>query len=378
MASLLGRPAQAIGGAAGGLARRNAMRQPGRTMTTATALTIGVALVTLVTVVAAGLKDTTRGALEQRVGSSHVITGADGWSPTEPAVEEALARAGDVTGIRQDRGLVFGDKETVNAIDPATSAGLLSFDWVEGDDGVQSRLGDDGAIVDEGWASEQGLGVGDRFALKSANGTELSLTVRGIEGSPLLDSMGLGPVTIGRAAYDKAFENERSLVLLTDVADPAKALAGLPDVKVRTAAEYVDEQVSAVDELLAIFYVLLALAVIVSLFGIVNTLVLATFERTQELGTLRAVGMSRRQVRRMVRHESVITALIGAVTGMALGLALAAAVTTAFSDEGLTFAVPAGALIGFAVVAIVAGVLAAVLPARRAAKTNVLVALAYE
>ena len=378
MASLIGRPAQAIGGAAGGLARRNAMRQPGRTMSTATALTIGVALVTLVTVVAAGLKDTTRGALEQRIGASHVITGADGWSPTEPAVERALAKAGDVTGIRQDRGLAFGDKETINAIDPATSAGMLSFDWVEGDDGVQARLGAGGAIVDEGWASEHELGVGDAFKLTSANGTRLDLTVRGIEGSPMLDAMGLGPVTIGRAAYDKAFENERSLVLLTDVADPAAALSGMPDTKVRTKAEYVDEAVASVDELLAIFYVLLALAVIVSLFGIVNTLVLATFERTQELGTLRAVGMSRRQVRRMVRHESVITALIGAVTGMALGLALAAGVTSAFSDEGLEFAVPVGALVAFTVVAIVAGVLAAVLPARRAAKTNVLVALAYE
>jgi putative ABC transport system permease protein len=204
------------------------------------------------------------------------------------------------------------------------------------------------------------------------------MTVRGIEGSPMLDSMGLGPVTIGRAAYDKAFENERSLILLSNAADPAKALSGMPDTKVRTKAEYVDEQVKGVDELLSIFYVLLALAVIVSLFGIVNTLVLATFERTQELGTLRALGMSRRQVRRMVRHESVVTALIGAVTGMAFGLALAAAVTSAFADEGLTFAVPAGALIAFTIVAIVAGVLAAVLPARRAAKTNVLVALAYE
>ena len=378
MASLLGRPAQAAGGAAGGLARRNAMRQPGRTMTTATALTIGVALVTLVTVVAAGLKDTTRGALEQRIGASHVITGADGWSPTEPAVERALAKAGDVTGIRQDRGLAFGDKETVNAIDPAGSAGLLSFDWVEGDDRVQAQLGADGAIVDEGWASEHELGVGDEFSLTSANGTKLALTVRGIEGSPMLDAMGLGPVTIGRPAYDKAFENERSLLLLTNVADPEKALAGLPDAKAWTTAEYVDEAVGSIDELLAIFYVLLALAVIVSLFGIVNTLVLATFERTQELGTLRAVGMTRRQVRRMVRHESVITALIGAVTGMGLGLVLAAAVTSAFADEGLTFAVPAGALIAFTVVAIVAGVLAAVLPARRAARTNVLVALAYE
>jgi putative ABC transport system permease protein len=378
LASLLGRPAQALGGAAGGLARRNAMRNPGRTVATATALTIGIALVTLVTVVAAGLKDTTRGVLEERVRSSHVITGADGWSPTEPAVERALAQDGDVTGIRQDRGLAFGDKETVNAIDPATSAGLISFDWVEGDDGVQRNLGSDGAIVDEGWASEQGLGVGDRFELTSANRTKLELTVRGIERSPLLDAMGLGPVTIGRAAYDKAFENERNLVVLSDVADPAAALAALPDVKIFTADEYVDEMVAGVDELLAIFYVLLALAVIVSLFGIVNTLVLATFERMQELGTLRAVGMSRRQVRRMVRHESIITALIGAVTGMAAGLGLAAIVTSLLSDEGLTFAVPAGALIGFAVVAVIAGILAAVLPARRAARTNVLAALAYE
>jgi putative ABC transport system permease protein len=106
--------------------------------------------------------------------------------------------------------------------------------------------------------------------------------------------------------------------------------------------------------------------------------VLATFERTQELGTLRAVGMTRRQVRRMVRHESVITALIGAVTGMAVGLGLAAIVTSVFSDEGLSFALPAGSLVAFTIVAVLAGVIAAVLPARRAARTNVLVALAYE
>jgi putative ABC transport system permease protein len=372
MASLLGRPAQAVGGSAGALARRNAMRQPGRTMTTALALTIGVALVTLVTVVAAGLKDTTRGSLEHGIAASHVITGADGWSPTDPAVERALT--GAVTGVKQDRGLAFGDKETVNSVD----GDLLRFDWVDGDDGVPARLGADGAIVDEGWASEHGLAVGDRFSLESANGTELALTVRAIEGSPLIDAMALGPVTIGRAAFDKAFENDRNMLLLSDGADPARALAAFPDTKVRTKAEYVDEQVGMVDQLLAVFYVLLALAVIVSLFGIVNTLVLATFERTRELGTLRAVGMTRRQVRRMVRHESVITALIGAVTGMALGLALAAAVTAVFGDEGLTFAVPAGSLIAFTVVAVIAGVLAAVLPARRAARTNVLVALAYE
>jgi putative ABC transport system permease protein len=379
LASLLGRPAQAMGGAAGGLARRNAMRQPGRTLTTATALTIGVALVTLVTVIAAGLKDTTRGALEDRVAATHVITGADGWSPTAPAVQRTLTDAGiRASGIRQDLGLAFGDKETVNAIDPATVSGLYGFDWAQGDDRVAAGLGRDGAIVDEGWAKEHRLGVGDRFALTSANATELSLTVRGIERSPVLDVMALGPITIGRAAYETAFENDRNAYLFARGGDPARALAAFPDTKVRTSDAYVDEQLTMVDSLLAIFYVLLALAVIVSLFGIVNTLVLATFERTRELGTLRAVGMSRRQVRRMVRHESVIIALIGATLGMAFGLGLAAVVTSLLADEGVTFAVPAGSLVAFTAVAVVAGVLAAVLPARRAARTNVLAALAYE
>src|SRR6185436_9675758 len=111
-------------------------------------------------------------------------------------------------------------------------------------------------------------------------------------------------------------------------------------------------------------------AVIVSLFGIVNTLVLSTFERTRELGTLRALGMTRRQMRRMVRHESVITALLGAAMGIVVGLGIAWALTSAFADVGLRFAVPCGALVAFTVVAIAAGIAAAVLPARRAAKLN--------
>jgi putative ABC transport system permease protein len=133
-----------------------------------------------------------------------------------------------------------------------------------------------------------------------------------------------------------------------------------------------------IDTLMAIFAVLLALAVIVSLFGIVNALVLATFERRRELGLLLAVGMTPRQVRRMVRHESIVTALLGAATGVAAGLGLGGLVTTAFADEGLAFAVPAGTLVVLAVVAVLAGVLAAVLPARRASRLSPLSALAYE
>jgi putative ABC transport system permease protein len=124
--------------------------------------------------------------------------------------------------------------------------------------------------------------------------------------------------------------------------------------------------------------VLLALAVIVSLFGIVNTLVLSTFERMRELGTLRAVGMTRRQVRRMVRHESIITALIGAVIGIAAGLGLAGVAVAALGKYGIAYAIPTGALVAVALIAIVAGVAAAVLPARRASRVDVLSALAYE
>jgi putative ABC transport system permease protein len=169
-----------------------------------------------------------------------------------------------------------------------------------------------------------------------------------------------------------------TFVTAGDGAQLDRALASFPDTASHTKGEYIDEITADIDSLLAIFYVLLALAVIVSLFGIVNTLVLSTFERTRELGMLRAVGMTRRQVRRMIRHESIITALLGAGLGIGAGLGLAAIVTSLLADEGLTFAVPVASLAVLTVVAVLAGVLAAVLPARRASRLNVLDALAYE
>jgi putative ABC transport system permease protein len=383
LASLIGRPAERLGGSAGALARRNAMRHPGRTATTASALMIGVALVTLVTVIAQGLRDTTSGTLDRRIAATHVVTGADGWSPTDPAVARAVSAAPGITGvtaIRQDVGLAFGDKEIVNSIDPTTAAGRFSFDYAQGSDDAVASLGRDGAIVDEGLATEHHLTVGDRFSVTSAKGEQLSLTVKAIEKSPVLDALAMGPITIAQSTYEAAFENQRNLITLVsaDSGSVARALEPYPDAKSLTKSAYIDSVTADIDTLLAIFYVLLALAVIVSLFGIVNTLVLSTFERTRELGTLRAVGMTRRQVRRMVRHESVITALIGAGLGIAAGLGLAAIVTSVFGDEGLTFAVPTGSLVALTIVAAVAGVLAAIAPARRAARLDVLTALAYE
>lgn len=369
LASLVGRPSAAVGGAAGALARRNAMRNPGRTAVTALALTIGVALVTAVTVVATGLEHESRGALDRRVQAASIVTAADGWSPIDPKVEAAIG--GATSSIRQDGALVFGAQEGVNGVDPATIGRFYRFDFTEG------GLTRDGAVVDEGFADEHGLQVGSPLSIMSMSGTTLELTVSGIERSPVLDVLGLGPITIPHAAFDRTFEQERNRLTFADH-DATAALAAFPNAKASGKAAFIDGQTEWIGMILAILWVLLALAVIVSLFGIVNTLVLSTFERMRELGTLRALGFSRRQVRRMVRHESVITALIGATLGIAVGLALAVVVVQLLGEYGLAFSVPAGSLLAVAVIAALAGMAAATMPARRASKIDVLKALAYE
>jgi len=356
------------------------MRNPGRTAVTASALMIGVALVTAVTIVAQGLEQQGRGQLENAVKASTIVTATDGWSPIDPEIERAVAGVGTVSSLRQDGALVFGKQEAVNAVDPASIGGLFDYDWKEGGPEALSSLGRDGAIVNDGFATEHKLRVGSTFAVTSMNGTKLSLKVRAIEQSPSFDVLSLGPITISHAAYDSAFDQQRNRLTFVDAPQDAvaKALGAYPNAKAEGKDAFIDGQTEWIGMILAVLWVLLALAVIVSLFGIVNTLVLSTFERTRELGTLRALGMNRRQVRRMVRHESVITALIGAVLGIAAGLALAAVIVGWLGKYGLSYAVPAPSLVAVAIIAALAGMLAAALPARRASRIDVLKALAYE
>jgi ABC-type antimicrobial peptide transport system permease subunit len=222
--------------------------------------------------------------------------------------------------------------------------------------------------------------------VKTPTGDVLRLRVAAIRTEPKGGSP-FGEVAVSTAAFDSAFAtrddeftflNIRGGTTDANTARLEAAVSAFPDAQVETRDQFKDGQIKQLDTLLNVVYALLGLSVIVSLFGIVNTLVLSVFERTRELGMLRAIGMTRRQVRRMIRHESVITALIGAAFGIVVGVFLAGLVTHALSDQGVVFAVPYSSLVAFVIASVVAGMLAAILPAQRASRLDVLEALQYE
>ena len=199
---------------------------------------------------------------------------------------------------------------------------------------------------------------------------------------PLLES-----VNVSTELFDSLYDRPRNSFTWANVeGDPteetqaqlAEAIAGFPDTQVETREEWIDREDADINEFISFLYVMLTLAVFVSIFGMINTLVLSVYERTREIGMLRAIGMTRRQVRRMIRQESIITALIGAAIGLPLGIFLAALVNRALSDFDVRFAIPWIQLIVLTIVAVIIGILAAIMPARRAAKLNPLEAIAYE
>ena len=389
IAALVGQPAERFGGAAGRLARENSVRNPRRTASTAAALMIGLALVTFVATLGKGLHESDRSQLQQQVTSDYVVTSGNGFDPFPADAGDALAKAPGVTlasSVRGDKGRIFGTTVDVAGVDTLTIARMYRFDWTKGSDAILPTLIGGGTVVDKDYAKSHHLDIGSRFVLQTPEGDQLLMEVMGIYDPPKLDPLFTG-IVISREAFDGAFPRPSNLFTFVDVRGGAAAAAttslertagGFPDVKVRTKADWVTQRAAGINQLLNLLYVLLALSVIVSLFGMVNTLVLSVFERTRELGMLRAVGMTRRQVRRMVRHESVITALIGAALGLPLGLFLAALATRGMSDLGVGLHVPLVTLAVFAVVALLAGIAAAILPARRAARLNVLKALQYE
>ncbi len=386
LARVLGAPAAAMGGVAGILARDNARRNPQRTASTAAALMIGLALVTLVATLAAGIVSSFKGAVNDLFTGDYAITAQNNFSPIPIDAAETAAKAPGVTAVgnvRTGEVSVFGGPTFATAVDPGM-AQVIDMDWIEGSQEVFSELGETGIFVDDGTAKDNDLALGSSVTVTFANGTSRRFVVKGIFDPPAGGSP-FGEVTMSAQVWDAENENPRNLYSFvkmeggaTDANTTAldQALADFPNAKAQTRQEFIDNQISGLSSILNILYVLLALSIVVSLFGIVNTLVLTVFERTREIGMLRAIGMTRRQIRRMIRHESVITALIGAAVGIVLGIVLAALLIARVDFIEFTF--PTTQVIVFVIAAIVVGIVAAVFPARRAAKLNPLEAISYE
>jgi Osmosensitive K+ channel His kinase sensor domain/FtsX-like permease family len=274
-------------------------------------------------------------------------------------------------------------------VDQALAAGIDVYSTVNVQH-VESLAGQigryTGAQVRETLPDRHHLVLRSRFRVQTYSGTWLALSVVGIQDPPVVVELP-GAMTISTSPFDRSFSQPSDTGILVDTAGGPSAaaeqsmghvLAGFPNAQVHTVAAFIKSQQAGIDTLLGLFYVLLALSIVVSLFGIVNTLALAIVERTGEIGTLRAMGMTRRQVSRMIRIESEITALIGAVIGIVVGVVLAALATLALSSWKLSFTLPVSTLVVLLVVALFAGRLAARTPARRAAKLDPLRALQYE
>jgi putative ABC transport system permease protein len=388
LAAVLGWPGTQLGGTAGTLARENAMRNPSRTASTASALMIGLALITFVAILGAGLRTSFGDAVDKLFVADYALTAENGFDPFTKEADDAVAGTPGVTavsGLRGGDARVFGKNIQVTAVPPNT-AQTIRIDWLQGGTSVPARLGDDGAFVDKDYAKDHHLKIGSPIAAKTPTGQVLHLRLKGIFDPPKGGSP-FGDVTMSAATFDANYVKPRNLMTLINIkggvndantARLALSLHAFPDAKVVTASQFKKNQEADINLTLNLLYGLLGLSVIISLFGVVNTLVLSVFERTRELGMLRAIGMTRSQVRQMIRHESIVTALIGAALGIAVGVFLAILTTQALSDEGVVLAIPWTTIGIFVVATIVAGMLAAILPARRASRLNILEALQYE
>jgi len=385
-AAALGAPQAARPGLSGTLARRNSMRNPRRTASTASALMIGVAVVSLFTVVAASIKQSINDTVDAQFAGDLVVI-SDGFGlgglPLDlaPAIEatpevDAVAAGGNAS-VR-----IAGDDEIAITFDPATIESVVDVDV---DEGSLSDMGTDEVAMSQEYADDQGLALGDPVEVAYPDG----VTERPTVGAIYTEEDLVGPVVLHRDAYLPHTAQPSDFVVMIGLADgvsvadgelAVQAVAdryGSPDVQ--TDSEYTDSVAGEVDQVLTIVYVMLLLAIVIALMGIANTLSLSIHERTRELGLLRAVGQSRRQLRAMVRGEAFTVALFGTVGGIGLGLFLGWAMVDTLADEGFTaFAIPTSSLAVILVLGALVGVVASVRPARRAARLDVLEAIATE
>ncbi len=398
VALFIGLPVAALRGASGVMARQNAARNPKRTSRTAAPVLLGVALVTAFTALAASIRAEVRDTFGDAFSGDIALTvDSQGFGGIPLSLTDRIAQ---LDGVAQATGVGFTSvrlvdpSETssatptgadqrgvfVQTINPATITGLFDLGVTEGD---LTTLGSDGLFVNAGRAESKGWEVGTRLKVIRIDGVEVDAVVRGLMSgdtsfanyvasremfadapSPIFDAF----VYI-KVADDAVFDTVRDRIA-TISSD-----AGIGTLQ--TKDEFIDDQAAQINQILALIYGLLGLSIIIAIVGIVITLLLSVFERRREIGLLRAVGMTKSQVRTTVRWESVITSLLGAVSGVVLGIVMGVVVVAALSDEGdIAFRLPVNETLWIVVISFVLGVVAAVYPAWRATKVNVVEAIA--
>jgi putative ABC transport system permease protein len=391
VARVLGLPLERLSIVIGRLARENAQRNPGRTAITAAALMVGLGLVVFVAVFTNSLKASIGDQINRLIAADLVISG-DGFQPIPRRAAELTAK---VRGVEKTSAAIY-DQVEVNGrpsnviydallgVEPATLADVYRFDWLDGDDELLGRLRGGNALVEEQFAKAREIEVGDSYEVVTPSGGRARLKAIGMYKDPtilqgmLVDRPEVEAISPARDPYFVFVKTAPDVDAAVVEGEISKVLERFPVAKVETLQGFREETERQTDQIVYLLYALLAMSVVISLFGIANSLFLSIHERTREFGLLRAIGATRRQVRRMVRYESAITAAIGGMLGTIVGLLFGALITASLSEFGLLFRIPFGQLVIFLVLAVIVGIVAAVLPARRGARLDPLEALHYE
>jgi putative ABC transport system permease protein len=380
LSSVLGRPLAALLGTPGQLGRENSMRNPRRTAQTASALMVGLALVSAIAVFGASLSESATSSVDQAISADLLVT-ANGTGQLGTSVPGAAAAVPGVTATETVYRDQFEFKSAVETITGVAPQQLASTVILRMTSGSSAALTQGDLLIDSTTAKTNHLIVGDTVPVKFAYTGPTTMRIGGIyQANALIESY-----LVSSGFFLAHFRQPAPAAVLLRTSSPSatsavtQALAQYPDAQVQTRAQFEQAQVSGINQLLNLVYALLALAVLIALIGIVNTLMLSVLERTREIGLLRAVGMRRPQVRAMIRSESVILATFGALIGIVIGTLMGLALVSSLRQQGITeTTVPVVRLVEFLVLAALLGLVAASWPARRAARLDVLAAIAAQ
>jgi putative ABC transport system permease protein len=382
MASALGRPLAAVLGTPGRLGRENSMRSPRRTAQTSAALMVGLALVSAIAVLGSSLSKSATSSVDRAITAGYIITGpSSGFSGSVASTVARMPGVAAVSSVYRGQFEARGSLSSLTGVTPAGLSRTVNLAVTAGSGAPALAAGR--LLVDASTASADHLSVGSSVPVTFAQTGASTITVGGIfKTNPVI-----GSYVVGAGFFLSHFNNPLPTAVLIGTRAGATHVGRAvndylnvyPNVGVQSRAQFEQSQRATINQELGLVYVLLALAVVVALIGIVNTLMLSVHERTRELGLLRAVGMTRRQVRTMIRSEAVIIALFGAVVGVIIGTGLGVAFAASLKQQGITtIAIPVASLVAFLVLAALLGLAAAGWPARRAARLDVLAAIATE